>query len=276
MIFDWIENCKQIIKTKHFPNEDGYEKKTQYYQHLVLFNYLVEQQNMSKEEVKEFWLTTDSIYLTNALNTLEDERDGWVNAQFNKLWNQRTQTNINLKNEYNHKNYDYPIYQEELNYINSLDCSTWLKKAFLLLLSCAKHSENNLVKYNNMTTSWIARMIDPNYRVDNKMLKIGQVNCKYNLFTFVRFGNKGNRIKINFLKDSGTTVAIVHSPNQMGDVLNLIAEDTKICPNCGKVFTPSPKQQTNLCKECYLLKRKQDKLNYIHKVREKQFVDSKM
>lgn len=262
MIFDWIENCKQIIQTKHFPNSDGHEKKTMMLQHIILFKYLEDQEKKTREEVKQFWLTTDSIYLTNIP---DDDKDKWIDVQFEKLWKLRTKNAINFVE--GQMVYNFPIYQEEIDYINSLDCSTWLRKALLLLLACAKHNKTGLLKYNNTTTAWIEKMIDPTKKVRDKMLKIGMLNVKYKLFEFKYYGEYNNRIKLNFIKNKGKEIAIVYSPNFMKEYLNLINDSTITCTKCKKEFVPSPKQQTTLCPECYHNKRKQDKLNYIHKKR---------
>ena len=246
MIFDWIENCKQIIQTKHFPNNDGQEKKSILQQHLILFRYLEEQEKKTREEVKQFWLTTDSIYLTNIP---DDDKDKWIDIQFEKLWKLRTKNVINFIE--GQMVYNFPIYQEEIDYINSLDCSTWLRKALLLLLACAKHNKNGLLKYNNTTTAWIEKMIDPTKKVRDKMLKIGMLNVKYKLFEFTNFGSSTNRIRIKFMKNKGIPVAIVYSPNFMKDVLDLIKEKTVLCPGCKKYFVPTKQSKTRYCPECY-------------------------
>lgn len=254
MIFDWIDNCKKIITTKHFPNNDGQEKKSMLQQHLILFRYLEEQDKKSKEEIKNFWLTTDSIYLTTIP---EDSKEKWIDIQFNKLWKLRTKNAINFVE--GQMVYNFPIYQEEIDYINSLKCDTWLRKALLLMLVCAKHNKTGILKYNNTTTAWIEEMIDPKYKVRNKMLKIGNVNAKYKLFKFVSFGSKVNKIKINFMKEKGTEAAIVYSPNYAQEILELIKPYTIKCKKCGKEFEPSPKNKTNLCPECY--KEERNKYN---------------
>ena len=254
MIFDWIDNCRKIITTKHFPNNDGQEKKSMLQQHLILFRYLEEQDKKSKAEIKNFWLTTDSIYLTTIP---EDSKEKWIDIQFNKLWKLRTKNAINFVE--GQMVYNFPIYQEEIDYINSLKCDTWLRKALLLMLVCAKHNKNGILKYNNTTTAWIEEMIDPKYKVRNKMLKIGNVNAKYKLFKFVSFGSKVNKIKINFMKDKGIEAAIVYSPNYARDILELIQPYTITCEKCGKQFEPSSKNKINLCPECYIKQRNQCK-----------------
>ena len=266
MIFDWIENCEKIIKTKHFPNEDGHEKKTQLQQHFVLFNYLENQKNMSKEEIKNFWLETDSVYL-QAIP--DDDREDWIRIEFNKLWDMRKKSFINFSDGKQQKIYNYPIYQEEIDFLNNLDCDTWIKKAFLLLLVCAKHTKTNKIKYNNTTRAWIENKICPGTRINNKLLKIGQVNVKYKLFEYTSYGKeKYNYIKLHFIKDQGTPVAYVYSPNCVDEIiLSLIKDNTLICPQCGKEFIPSAKQQTQLCPKCYKIKRQADKLKYIRRIR---------
>ena len=264
MIFDWIENCKQIIQTKHFPNSDGQEKKTMMLQHIILFKYLEDQEKKTREEVKQFWLTTDSIYLTNIP---DDDKDKWIDIQFEKIWKLRTKNAINFVE--GKMVYNFPIYQEEIDYINSLNCSTWLRKALLLLLACAKHNKTGLLKYNNTTTAWIEKMIDPAKKVENKMLKIGMLNVKYKLFKFTNFGSSTNKIKINFMKNKGTPIAIVYSPNFMKDFLDLVKPYTIICKKCGKQFEPSPKGQRELCSECYKQQRRINKTQTMRNLRMK-------
>ena len=265
MIFDWIENCKQIIQTKHFPNSDGHEKKTMMLQHIILFKYLEDQEKKTREEVKQFWLTTDSIYLTNIP---DDDKDKWIDIQFEKLWSMRSRSRLNFIDEKNKIVYNFPIYQEEIDYINSLECSTWLKKALLLLLACGKHNKNGFLKYNFTTTAWIERMINLSYKVRDKMYKIGQINMKYHLFDFKIYGGRVNYIKMCFARNRGTVVAVVYSPSFMKDYLDLIQENILECSCCHKKFTPSSKQKTSLCPECYKIKRKKDKLEYIRKKRD--------
>ena len=262
MIFDWIENCKQIIQTKHFPNSDGQEKKTMMLQHIILFKYLEDQEKKTREEVKQFWLTTDSIYLTNIP---DDDKEKWIDIQFEKLWKLRSKNAINFIE--GQMVYNFPIYREEIDYINSLDCSTWLRKALLLMLACAKHNKTGLLKYNNTTTAWIEKMINPNKKVRDKMLKIGMLNVKYKLFDFVNFGSSTNKIKIKFMKNKGTPVAVVYSPNFMKDILDLVEEQKQICSQCKKEYVPSVKAKTTLCSDCYKAKRKKDELLALQKWR---------
>ena len=247
MIFDWLKNCEDIYNTLHFPNEDAQERKTMLFQHIMFFKYLEENKKMTREEVKCYWLTTDSVYLKNIPD--EDSQE-WIEIEFSKLWNMRNKNKINFLDT-NHMVYNFPIYQQEIDYINSLDCSCWYKKALLLMLGCAKHNKSGLLKYNYTTTAWIERVIDPTKKVRDKMKNIGMLNLKYHLFDFVNFGSNANYIKMTFMKTKGNIVSVVYSPNAMQECLNLIQEDSKVCGSCGKEFIPSTKSQTDLCPDCY-------------------------
>ena len=263
MIFDWIKNCEDIYETKHFPNEDGQEKKTMIFQHITLFKFLEEQKGMTKEEVKAFWLTTDSPILSEIPS---DDYEEWVEVEFDKIWQMRLRSGLNFTDE-NRMVYNFPIYQEEVDYINSLDCDTWSKKALLLLLACGKHNKRGLLRYNYTTTAWIEKMIDPTKKVENKMLKIGMLNVKYKIFKFTNFGSSTNKIKMNFMKNKGTPIAIVYSPNFMKDFLDLVKPYTITCKKCGKQFEPSPKGQTELCSECYKKQRRINKTQTMRNLR---------
>ena len=247
MIFDWIKNCEDIYTSKHFPNSDAQEKKTMIFQHITLFKFLEEQKGMTREQIKEFWLTTDSPILATIP---QDGYDDWVEIEFDKIWQMRLRNSVNFTDD-NRRIYNFPIYQEEIDYINSLDCDTWSRKALLLLLSCAKHNKKGILKYNYTTTAWIEKMIDPNHKVRNKMMKLGQLNIKYHLFDFKSYGGKANFIKLTYNKSKGHIAAVVYSPNHMKECLELIQEVKKICPQCGQEFIPSIKNKKIICDNCY-------------------------
>lgn len=262
MIFDWVENCKQILQTKHFPNSDAQEKKTMLFQHITLFKYMNDVLNLTRNQIFNFWLSTDSIYLQNIPR---DDAKGWAIVEFNKIWILRKKSAINFEDTNSQKIYNFPIYQEELDFINSLDCSWWYKRALLLLLGAAKHNKSGLLKLNYTTTAWVEKTIDPNHKEREKMRKLGLLNARYHLFdsffTFVQYGKKANAnfVKVTYKLDKGEIAGVVYSPNYMKDILDLIPEDTIVCPGCGKKFVPTPKQQTEYCSECYKKIRKQDR-----------------
>ena len=272
MIFDWFENCKQIISTKHFPNADAQEKKTTLFQHLTVFRYMETVLGYTKRQIFEFWLSTDSVFLKNIPN---DDSGEWASVEFAKIWMLRKKSSINFEDPTNQKIYNFPIYKEELAFINALDCSWWYKRALLLLLGAAKHNKSGLLKLNYTTTAWIERTIDPNHKERDKMRKLGLLNARYHLFdSFLSFSpsqyykkTNVNFVKITYALKNGEIAAVAYSPNYMKDVLDLIPKDTMVCPGCGKKFVPTPKQQTEYCPECYKKKRNNDKLAYIRKKR---------
>lgn len=269
MIFDWTDNCKRIIETKHFPNEESYEKSNMTLQHIVLFKYLEEIEHKSKKEIKDFWLLTDSPFLEELP---QDDKDEWITVEFEKLWTMRNKNMINFSKSSN-KVYDYPIFQEEIDYINSLDCDTWIRKALFLMLGCAKHNKNGLLKFNYTTTAWIEKTISPNHKIRDKVVKLGRVNSQYGLYSFVgrttKKGLRSNWLKLHFMKKEGTVCQLVYSPNNLKDFLDLIKDKTNICPECGKEFTKSTKAQTNLCEDCYKIHRRQKKTTTMQNLRTK-------
>ena len=260
MIFDWIENCKQICETRHFPDSDAQEKKTALFQHITLFKYLEDVKHMTRHQVKEFWLSTDSVYLKNIP---EDDNDDWTTIEFNKIWNLRKKNTINFEDFSSAKIYNFPIYKEEIDFINSLECSAWYKKALLLLLGCAKHNKTGLLKLNYTTTAWVEKVIDPKHKRRDKMRNLGLLNARYHLFDsmfdFSHFKQKSNVnwVKVTYRVESGTLATVVYSPNYMSDVLDFVKEDTVVCPGCGKQFVPSSKGQTNYCDTCYVVYRRE-------------------
>ena len=270
MIFDWIENCKQILQTKHFPNTKGYETINMNLQHLVLFKYMEQIEHKTKEEIKLFWLTTDSPLLRELP---EDDKEQWVNVEFEKLWSMRNKSIIDFTKQ-GAKIYNYPIYQEEVDYINSLNCDTWIRQALFLMLGCAKHNRSGLVKFNYATTAWIEKIVSPDKVIRDKIVKIGKVNQKYDLYSITgRISKKGYRsnwLHLNFAKDKGTVCAIVYSPNSLVEYLDLIQEKIDTCPKCGVTFTKSSKAQTNLCKDCYVKYRREKKTMAMKQLREKE------
>ena len=74
---------------------------------------------------------------------------------------------------------------------------------------------------------------------------------------------------INFMKNKGTPIAIVYSPNFMKDFLDLVKPYTIICKKCGKQFEPSPKGQRELCSECYKQQRRINKTQTMRNLRMK-------
>ena len=130
-IFDWAENSEKILAG------GGYTTKThQTFEQIMLFAYLREK-GYSKDEIFSLWIKTDSLLLQK-IGDDKDQRDKY----FGKLFADSTKYKIEKGNRID-------IYQSEIDFINNMEVSMWIKQYVLAMLCIYKWYGKEWCVYND-------------------------------------------------------------------------------------------------------------------------------
>ena len=130
-IFDWAENSEKILAG------GGYTTKAhQTFEQIMLFAYLREK-GYSKDEIFSLWIKTDSLLLQK-IGDDKDQRDKY----FGKLFADSTKYKIEKGNRID-------IYQSEIDFINNMEVSMWIKQYVLAMLCVYKWYGKEWCVYND-------------------------------------------------------------------------------------------------------------------------------
>lgn len=182
------------------------------------------------------------------------------------------------------------VYQEEIDYINSLPAPLWVRQYvyFLLLHVKIEHAEY----YDSLPYLDYFRFLsitDKHERVRDGLLKklraleiITNVEIKehYNAFPicdnlgFV-IGYENNVDVINIRLKINLDIQCCSDPIGVYDtILDAIQEVYRInsdykCPSCGKIYSFNKFTKRDICENCYKQKRRTNKTNAMRKLRNK-------
>lgn len=232
-IFDWEENCRKIIQTKRYTTNSH-----QFREQAVLFRYL-HNLGKTKDEIFDFWKTTDSKLLQQANNDEED-----INYIFGKLWSASSYWKMT-------SNYSIKIYQQEIDYINSLPVYLWLKQYLLALLCIYKFYGKKWCKYDSKIKAFCFSVTSAKREREEHKEKIKNCLEKYHPYELSLIDTTVS-FKINFLcKDiKATPIKEILNPRYIEEIIPLIKNERK-CEQCGEVFTYSSQTlSATLCESC--------------------------
>lgn len=203
-----------------------------------------------KDNIRALWesITFPKEPYSN-LSTLEQcER----NSLFERLYSKGIHLTSTLTFKRNF-NIEHLIFQEEVDAINSLQCSYEFRKYLFILLGIYKfyvdvqgycelnqqlrgyafETANPPKKYGNYTQSLILQNQKSGKPIQAKAIKTYLVT------------------NLTFATTEGTPILSYVDPSELTKYLYLIKPPVSICSKCGKEYIINPKTKRDLCDDCY-------------------------
>ena len=241
-IFDWAENSEKILAG------GGYTTKVhQTFEQIMLFAYLREK-GYSKDEIFNLWVRTDSLLLQKIGND-KDQRDKY----FGKLFADSTKYKIEKGN-------CIDIYQSEIDFINNMEVSMWIKQYVLAMLCVYKWYGKEWCVYNDKIKRFCYSCTSTKKERDRNSELLHKCLTNYSPY-IVNSWNNTVSFKILFLNNGVISdyVYRIKSPRDVIDLFGLIKSQKK-CLQCGSIFAyDNHTINSTFCQNCrkkFLYKRK--------------------
>lgn len=233
-IFDWAENSKKILAG------GGYTTKVhQTFEQIMLFAYLRER-GYSKDEIFSLWIETDSLLLQK-IGDDKDQRDKY----FGKLFADSTKYKIEKGNRID-------IYQSEIDFINNMEVSMWIKQYILAMLCIYKWYGKEWCVYNDKIKRFCYSCT--NIKRENNSSNSKILSKCYNLYNpyTIRYKDCTVVFKSNILTKNGV-ISTIYEPREINSILSLLRCEKK-CERCGKLYEYNyHNKHLSLCKTCYTI-----------------------
>ena len=254
-------NSERMLKTGEFQTEYFHNDEMTW-----LISYL---RNVKKLDKKDIFVKWVPFYLKN-----ENVIPEYASDQFKSFWAS------SYKYIMKDKNPEIVMWQEEIDYINSLPIAQWIRQYMFILILHVRTTGNELYdylplgdyrKFLSTTNKNPSEMKDTLMKVLRQYDFVKDVEIEEHhdiLETFDEYGNpcdveydvviKNNRLQIKspICKYGGE---IGYRYKTILDGLKDLQEikDTCICSECGKEFVFYNKTQTYICDECWNKKEKE-------------------
>ena len=275
MIFNWEANCERILNTHEYSMRDKWEKKMCARQQIVLMRYLTDK-GWPKEDIRKLW---DQIPNPTLDQCAFEDKD----IVFNKIFLLSTRCGL-VKSTKRSKIF---FYQDEIDYLNNLDCPRWLRIYFAGLTTLWKsrfpkvrltqYINNYIMTYTGKTTyeNCEEPILATNRRLD--FFRIKYLQCtdtphaglptRSRYFKYIRVMPE----VFTPIEDTkkGTPILVIDSMEDFGQVVELISERQKKCSQCDKPYDCSEHKKNTLCPECQKKNRRAYKTAYMAKTRAK-------
>ena len=236
-IFDWAENSEKILAG------GGYTTKVhQTFEQIMLFAYLREK-GYSKDEIFSLWIETNSLLLQK-IGDDKDQRDKY----FGKLFADSTKYKIEKGNRID-------IYQSEIDFINNMEVSMWIKQYVLAMLCIYKWYGKEWCVYNDKIKRFCYSCTDIK-RDSNESRSRLLSNCVNDFSPYI-LRNMGIQVVFKFRNIKKDIIAItIPNPRHVLDV-NKLLHCLKVCESCGSIFNYDyHTKHMGICKKCYTEMRK--------------------
>lgn len=243
MIFDWADNSQNILDGK------GYTTKAhQTFEQIMLFRYLLDL-GYTYDEIYKKWVETNSLLIQRTADDMQ-ERQKW----FAKLIQNAVKKKIYKGNE-------IKIYQEEIDFINNMNVSLWVKQYILTLLSIYRWYGKEWCVYNNKVKNFCYSVTKVKREREESCIALCNMLKRYKVYEIkIIFENSVLKFTID-VRDK-TKFYSIKEPREINNLFHLLNNQRK-CDKCGRLYNysdKSPNKDINLCHECYLKHRKQEKL----------------
>lgn len=231
-IFNFAENNKYLEEHKECTT-----KKHQRFELLVYIKGLI-LQKINKEQIFERVININCWIFKGTKD--EDE----LKYIFDKIYEQAVNWEIPISGK------DIVIYQEEIDYINQLDCLMWLKQYIFALLCIYKYYGNKWCSFNKYLRSFAFSCTHYKIERDHHKYCIQILLQKEKLYDFSDY-NGELKLKVNFATQEGVSLITFSSPREVEKYLYLLKNE-KSCINCGAVYEfTSRNWRVGLCPLCY-------------------------
>ena len=231
-IFDWAENSEKIL------NGEGYTTKVhQTFEQIMLFCYLREK-GYNKEQIFDLWIKTNSLLLQK-IDDDKDQRDKY----FGKLLSDSTKYKIE-------KGSEIKIYQSEIDFINKMEVSLWIKQYVLTMLCIYKWYGKEWCRYDNKIKRFCYSCTSQKKENNSSNSKVLSECCnEYNPY-IVRCKEASVVFKQN-IESSGDILLILSNPRSVLECMELLKCE-KTCVKCGRVYEYNyHNKHLSFCSECY-------------------------
>ncbi len=233
-IFDWVENSEKILAG------GGYTTKVhQTFEQIMLFAYLREK-GYSKDEIFSLWIETDSLLLQK-IGDDKDQRDKY----FGKLFADSTKYKIEKGNRID-------IYQSEIDFINNMEVSMWIKQYVLAMLCIYKWYGKEWCVYNDKIKRFCYSCTSIG-RENNSSNSKNLSEC-YNLYNpyAIRYKD-GNVVFKSNIAIGNEIIKTIYEPREMKLIYPLLKCE-KTCEKCGRVYEYNyHNKHLSLCRACYIV-----------------------
>ena len=241
-IFDWAENSEKIL------NGEGYTTKVhQTFEQIMLFCYLREK-GCNKEQIFDLWIKTDSLLLQK-ISDDKDQRDKY----FGKLLSDSTKYKIEKGNE-------IKIYQSEIDFINTMEVSMWIKQYVLTMLCIYKWYGKEWCIYNDKIKRFCYSCTSLKREFESSAEILFRALNQYHPY-IVNTRNQNSVFKILCENKSleQNPIIIIKEPRKIFNILNLLKSEKK-CKICGEVFNyDHHTKHLDICHKCWKKKRNSEK-----------------
>lgn len=254
MLLDYNKSIQQVLQTGKYLT-----KYKIFSEEVALCQYLYTEEKKTKEEIFEIWKKTENP-MTESYNLYHDIDD--LRAGFNLIWSISMQKNLLYSTHYR----PAKIWQEELDYINSLPVAQWFRKYLVCLLAMSKVFPSQPFPYSSLTVeSVILKKIGMEHDMKpSKRQKMATWNQQLHLYETELNPLRAQvqmKVLIDYnIKDSGKTIdyngiPLVITDNDLTgieDILSLCDKGSVNCSKCGQkiIVGEHYQKQTDLCDEC--------------------------
>lgn len=238
-IFDWNENSEKILRG------EGYSTyHSLFREQVAVIRYLLDR-GKTKEEIFEIWKSTSPKEILYA----DTEEEKW--EFFGRVWRKAKKWVNRL----------YPpiqIYQEEMDFINGMDVTPWVREYVLVLLCIYKYYGQTWCAYTNRIKCFCYSQTYVKIEREQYTLKLCDCIKEYNPYTTV-IHDCNVAFKINFAQCLGTRLATIKNPSEVQKLFPYLKNE-KVCACCGALFTyNSGRIKRTICDECYRKERNRKK-----------------
>ena len=234
-IFDWVENSAKVLKTKQYSTFHS-----RFREQVALVRYLLDQ-GLQKEEIYEKWKETNP----HEIQYADDEQE--KKEVFGRVWRK-------AKKWHNRFYSPITIYQEEIDFINSMSVILWIKQYILAMLCVYKYYHEAWCCYTNRIKCFCYSQTYVQNEREEYTLKMCECLKSYRPYTTV-IHDSNVAFKMNFAQMMGTPLITLHNPAYVQDAFQYL-KDSRICSKCGKAFeVNSAKLRRDMCEECYRKER---------------------
>lgn len=266
MILDWNAHCYKIHSTHMLKRDDPSDNKIVMSQEAHYVKYLL-LRSRSYSEIYMFW----SKIKNGTAAVFRDDPEQQV-ATFTKIF----RASIDIPNKTFEKHYEpVKIYKSEIKFLNDVAAPVWVKQYWLVMLIywkfMSQHAKN--VEITKTLSNWAMRHCDiANKRFGRHQDEIAQYNRLedgYVMQTDIYKRRNSRKYWFDWaVEKSDESFIEIKNLDNMKKALKLISGNVVHCSRCGKKFVVKPKQQTDLCPDCYaidLKRRESERINAYQK-----------
>lgn len=256
MILDWNSYCYKVHTTRRLKREDPSDNKSVISQEAHYIKYLM-RKHKTYAEIYLFWKKIKN----GTAAVFKDDPVQQV-SMFAKIFH----ASLKITDRAFDAHYSgVKIYKSEIRFLNNVKAPVWVKEYWMAMLIywkfASQHTKN--VEINRTLCNWAMRQTsvkDKRYGLYQD--KIARYNCLDDGHVMQTGIFRKNSRKYWFdwsIEKSDEEFVEIKNLDNIKKTLKLLNGIELQCPNCGKYFMATSYQHTDLCPDCYKIKRRQYK-----------------